>query len=119
MQPHIPSPFEMLRESAKASPPLDPGSEQPSTLMQGTPSLTHTAESTIDPPTSPEAYEEPPQPHKKHWKRLLIPRNTIFLAYLASLLIAVSLLVAAASDKGDHYANDQLPSNENGVGFRA
>jgi len=118
MQPHIPSlTFEMLRVFTEASPPLNPGPEQPSTLMQETPSLTHTGGPTIYPPTSNEAHEDSPQPHGKRWKRLLIPRNTIFLAYFASLLITVFLFVAAASDKGDHYANDQLSPNENGVGF--
>ena len=108
MSPHVPTLTPEMPQSLTLNP------EQPSTLMQGMSSLTHVE---IDPPTGTVTPEDFSQPHEKYWKRYLVSRHPILLAYLASLFVTAFLFVAAVSNSGVHYAADQLLPNENGVGF--
>ena len=105
--------LEMPQQPAEVSPSPTLSLEQPNTLIQGTPSLTYMV---IDPLATVVAPDDSHHHHKKHWRRHLVPRNPILLAYLASLLVTVFLFVAAVCNSGDHYAVDQLSPNENGVG---
>lgn len=106
--------LEMSQQPAEVIPSLVLSQEQPSTLMQGTPSLSHMG---IVLPTKYAVVPDDSHPHKKHWKWHLVPRNPIPLAYLASLLVTVFLFVAPVCNSGNHYAVDQLSPDGNGVSF--
>ena len=107
--------LEMSQQPARVIPSLTLSTEQPNTLIQGTPSLIHMA--IVLPTKYAVVPDDSHRPRKKYRNRYLVPRNPILLAYLASLLVTIFLFVAAVCNSGDHYAADQLLPNGNGVGF--